>query len=316
MRRLPVVALALTLAAVACDDEATTTTEPQFAASEAATGPAGEALYRVTVYNLTSGQPLTPPVAAVHRQSIGLFEVGEPASFEVKEIAENGNIMPLVDLASTNRQVIDAAVTPGPTIPPVLPGEMVQFDVEGRTGAKYLSIVAMLICTNDGFTGANTLRLPKRIGAMETVDAYGYDAGTEENTESWADLVPPCAGLTGFDNGGMGSGMSNPELYEGGVVRMHPGISGDADLDAEVHGWTARSPASWWSGSAEHRPHRLNDRVPRRRAAPGHFVFPDFVRGGWPSARHARGERQFTHSAMKTFVSDVSPLFRFDPKTR
>ena len=237
MRRLPVVALTLLLGVAACDEETSTTTEPQFARSEAATGEAGEALYRVTMYNLTSGQPFTPPVAAIHRQSIGLFEVGEPASFEVKEIAENGNIMPLVELASTNKQVIDAAVTPGPTIPPVLPGEMVSFDVEGRTGAKYLSIVSMLICTNDGFTGANTLRLPKRVGAMETVDAYGYDAGTEINTESWADLVPPCAGLTGFDNGGMGSGMSDPALFEGGTVQMHPGIAGGDDLDAEVHGW-------------------------------------------------------------------------------
>jgi hypothetical protein len=237
MRRLPVVALGLLLATAACLDETQSTTEPQFARSDAATGKAGEALYRVTMYNLTAGQPFTPPVAAVHRQSIGLFSVGEPASFEVKEIAENGNIAPLVELASTNKHVIDAAVTPGPTIPPVLPGEMVQFEVEGRTGAKYLSIVSMLICTNDGFTGANTLRLPRQIGASETVSAYGYDAGTEINTESWADLVPPCAGLTGFDNMGQGSGMSDPALFEGGVVHMHPGIDGDSDLDAGVHDW-------------------------------------------------------------------------------
>ena len=240
MRRLPVVALTLLLGAAACDEETSNTTEPQFAKSEAATGKAGEALYRVTMYNLTSGQPFTPPVAAVHRQSIGLFDVGEPASFEVKEIAENGNLAPLIELASTNRQVIAAAVTPGPgapDVPPVMPGQMVTFDLEGRTGAKYLSIVAMLICTNDGFTGANTLRLPKQIGSMETVDANGYDAGTEINTESWADLVPPCAPLTGFDNGGMGTGMSHPDLFEGGTVQMHPGFMGDSDLDAEVHGW-------------------------------------------------------------------------------
>jgi hypothetical protein len=237
MRRLPVVALTLLVSAAACQDESPTSVDqPQFARSEAATGMAGEALYRITFTNLTGGQPFTPPAAAVHRQSISLFDVGEPAIFEVKEIAENGNLAPLLDLAGTSRQVIDAVVTPG-AAGPVLPGETVAFDVEGRTGAKYLSIVAMLICTNDGFTGTTTTRLPKRVGDAETFAAYAYDAGTEMNTESWSDLVPPCAGLTGFDNGGQGSGMSHPDLYEGSVVRMHPGISGDADLDASVHGW-------------------------------------------------------------------------------
>jgi hypothetical protein len=123
-----------------------------------------------------------------------------------------------------------------------MPGETIVFDLHGRTGAKYLSMVAMLICTNDGFTGANSIRLPKRIGESATLYAYGYDAGTELNTEAWADLVPPCAGLTGFDSMGAGTGTSNPALAEGGVIRMHPGITGAADLDAAVHGWTG--PAS------------------------------------------------------------------------
>jgi hypothetical protein len=236
MRRLPVVALALALGASACQDETPSSVEPQLARAEAATGPEGQALYRVTFQNLTEGQPFTPPVAAVHRQAVALFEIGQPASFEVKEIAENGNIGPLVEVATTNKHVMDAAVTPG-AAGPVLPGETVSFDVEGRTGAKYLSIVAMLVCTNDGFTGANTLRLPRTVGSSETIDAYGYDAGTEMNTEAWPDLVPPCGPLTGFDSMGQGTGMSDPALYEGGVVRMHTGISGNADLDPSVHGW-------------------------------------------------------------------------------
>jgi hypothetical protein len=236
MRRLPVVALALALGGTACQDETPSGIEPQLARTEAATGRAGEALYRVTVHNLTEGQPFTPPVAAVHRRAVALFEVGDAASFEVKEIAENGNIAPLVELASTNRHVVDATVTPG-AAGPVMPGETVQFEVEARTGAKYLSIVAMLVCTNDGFTGANTVRLPRAVGTSETLDAYGYDAGTEVNTEAWPDLVPPCGPLTGFDSMGQGTGMSDPALFEGGVVRMHPGISGGADLDASVHGW-------------------------------------------------------------------------------
>jgi hypothetical protein len=47
----------------------------------------------------------------------------------------------------------------------------------------------MLICTNDGFTGVNKLKLPSEIGQSVTVRTQAYDAGTE----LFADLVPPCA---------------------------------------------------------------------------------------------------------------------------
>ena len=52
--------------------------------------------FRVTITNLTGGQPLTPPVAALHNAGFDVFTVGQPASFEVKEIAENGNSAPLL----------------------------------------------------------------------------------------------------------------------------------------------------------------------------------------------------------------------------
>jgi hypothetical protein len=41
--------------------------------------------YEITVYNLTGGQPFTPPAAATHRQSIELFNVGSPASVGVQQ---------------------------------------------------------------------------------------------------------------------------------------------------------------------------------------------------------------------------------------
>lgn len=237
MRRLPVFALALMLGTTACLEDTPTGLEPQLAVSSAATGAAGQATYRVTLYNLSTGQPFTPPLAVVHRNSIGLFEMGEPASFEIQQIAENGNLGPMIDLVSTSRQVKDYVVTFGPTKIPVLPGEMVEFEIEGLTGAKYLSIVSMLICTNDGFTGLNAVRLPKRVGDVVSIDAVAYDAGTEENTEAFTDLVPPCGPLTGFDSQGQGTGMSNPALAEGGVVSEHLGISGGSDLEVDPHDW-------------------------------------------------------------------------------
>lgn len=236
MRRISVIAFGLLLGAGACLDESDTAVGPQFA-STAATGEAGVASYRVTVSNLTAGQPLTPPLAAIHRSPVHLFEMGQPASFEVQQIAENGNLAPMIEALGQSQHVDAVVVTQGPTLPPVLPSESVTFVVTGDTGAKYLSIVAMLICTNDGFTGVDAQRLPKRIGDIVTIGAVAYDAGTEMNTEDFADLVPPCAPLTGVASTDSGTGSSNPPLAEGGVVRVHTGVGGHDDLLVGIHGW-------------------------------------------------------------------------------
>ena len=42
----------------------------------------------------------------------------------------------------------------------------------------------------------------------------GYDAGTELNTEDFADIVPPCQGLIGVSSEDGGTGMSDPSLAE------------------------------------------------------------------------------------------------------
>ena len=35
-----------------------------------------------------------------------------------------------------------------------------------------------------------------------------------------------------------GTGVSNPALAEGGVIRRHEGIQGVDDLSPSIHGWT------------------------------------------------------------------------------
>lgn len=51
-------------------------------------------------------------------------------------------------------------------------------------------------------------------------------------------MVPPCQGLIGVESDDEGTGMSNPALAEGGVITMHAGIQGGADLTVADHGWT------------------------------------------------------------------------------
>jgi hypothetical protein len=209
--------------------------------SAAAEAPA--ATYEVTIDNLTAGQPLTPPVVATHRAATRMFTVGQPASFALKEIAENGNLAPMIAQLGADKHVSDSVAAAAPLVPAGLPGsamfgDSVTLTVTASEGAKFLSFASMLICTNDGFTGVDSLRLPKDVGHSIVVRPAGYDAGTETNTEDFADIVPPCQALVGVSSGEPGAGTSNPALAEGGVIHHHPGIAGGADLIPAIHGWT------------------------------------------------------------------------------
>lgn len=235
MRRSLAVLATLAAVAACADTQDPTTPEPAFSNGY---GPGAAAVYALTFTNMTSTQPMTPPAAALHDPSIRLFEVGQPANVAIQQIAENGNLAPAVELLSGSDHVADLGVAFGPTIDPLLPGESSSIELHGSNGAKWVSWAAMLICTNDGFTGSSLLRLPKKVG--DSVEAYtsAYDAGTEINTEDFADLVPPCPALTGVVSEVPGTGMSNPALAENGVIHHHDGIQGGADLDPAIHGWT------------------------------------------------------------------------------
>jgi Spondin_N len=223
------------------------------AAALAAT-PAAEAeradTFEVTFTDLTSGQPLTPAVAATHRGSDELFRVGDPASFGLKEIAENGNNAPMLSRLGLERNVSDVLEAPGgPLVPAGTPGDAMfgqstTFTITADRGARHLSLASMLICTNDGFTGVNSLSLPRRVGDSVTVETMAYDAGTEANTEDFADMVPPCQGLIGVSSGEPGTGQSDPALAQNDVIRHHPGVTGRRDLVPAVHGWDVNAPVA------------------------------------------------------------------------
>ena len=187
--------------------------------------------YNVTIENLTSGQPFTPPVVAAHTSGMDVFNVGQAASAEVQAIAENGNNDPLVALLGGSAAVLDSASGTAP----VKPGESATITVAAPAGSL-LSVVFMLICTNDGFSGVDSMALPA--SGTTTVNTDAYDAGTENNTEDFVDIVPPCQDLIGVSSADAGTGDSNPALAEGGVIAVHSGIQGGTDLTVGDHGWT------------------------------------------------------------------------------
>ncbi len=203
----------------------------------------GPDTYEVTITNLTSGQPFTPALLATHRGKHAIFDVGRPAGPAVQQIAENGDNGPLSAALAADKKVSGTAQVASPLVPAGrvaatgLPSE-VTTTVTAERGAHRLSFAMMLICTNDGFTGVDGLKLPRHIGRSVTTTTAGYDAGTERNTQAFADMVPPCRPL--ITGGPMaGTGMTNPALAEGGVIRHHPGIqSAVGDLDPAVFGWS------------------------------------------------------------------------------
>jgi len=184
--------------------------------------------YRITITNETSGQPFTPPVLITHDPTVSVFEIGAAASEGVIEIAENGNVMPLVDALTGADGVHDVVTGPGP----VKPGESQTLEITADDG-EVLSWVSMLICTNDGFTGLHGQAL-----AAGTITTDAYETHTEMNTEVLGDIVPPCQAIVGVTSSEPGTGMSDPALAEDGVIAAHPGIAGIADLLVDVHGWT------------------------------------------------------------------------------
>ncbi len=198
-----------------------------------ATPASGEAhvTYTVTIENLTAGQPFTPPVVTTHSSDLDIFETGQTASAEIQAIAENGNNDPLVALLGGSSAVVDSTTGTAP----VMPGETATLTVTGLPGG-FISTAMMLICTNDGFTGLDSVPLPAT--GSTTVDTNAYDAGTENNTEDFADIVPPCQSLIGVESADEGTGESNPALAEGGVIAAHAGIQGGTDLTTDDHGWT------------------------------------------------------------------------------
>jgi Spondin_N len=199
--------------------------------------------YRVTIENLTGGQALTPPLVATHRGTHVMFDVGDRASDQLAQIAENGDLGPMQALLTSNRRVAHTFTGSAPLVPAANPGgtqftDTVTFEIDAARGRHRISWGSMLICTNDGFTGVDGLRLPKRVGQTAVALTRGYDAGSEANTEDFGDIVPPCQGLIGVSGDEGGTGESDPALATNGVIAHHPGITGREDLVPGVHGWS------------------------------------------------------------------------------
>ncbi|MCA8974120.1 MAG: spondin domain-containing protein [Planctomycetes bacterium] len=186
--------------------------------------------WEVRITNLTRGQIFSPAVVAVHTaQQPSLWTLGEPASAELTMVAEDAQTGALMASLQGSPFVSDVQlVTLGNG--PIPPGQTATAIVTGFNGrSNRLSLVGMLVSTNDAFYGVDSLELPRH--GQTSMTGPAYDAGTEANTEQCAHIPgPPCG------NGGV-------RVTQGaeGHVHVHAGIHGGGGLDPAQFDW--RNPA-------------------------------------------------------------------------
>ena len=185
------------------------------------------ATYKITITNLTPGQPITPVMAATHRPGLSFFSPGAAPNPELASLAEAGDGNPMAALLMTTPGFRDAQVGPDATPP----GQSTTITVRAHNHRDHLSIGAMLGNTNDAFIALRDVRLPNGRGAL-TYYANAYDAGTETNDES-------CSTVPGLACGG--AALSPGDAGEG-FVYVHNGVHGIGGLLASQHDW--RNPAA------------------------------------------------------------------------
>jgi len=175
--------------------------------------------YEVTLTNTTKGVIFTPFLAVTHNKRANIFTLGESASEGLGRVAEGGD----TSLLQTELLDTGLALDTETTGAPLLPGESVTLEVEAKRGFNRLSVVSMLLPTNDTFTALRGAKLPRHGRTSYFLSAY--DAGTENNDELCMNIPgPQCAGEP-----------FSPEDEGEGYVYPAPGIHGEGDLSREAY---------------------------------------------------------------------------------
>ncbi|TGD75716.1 hypothetical protein E4634_02220 [Mangrovimicrobium sediminis] len=157
--------------------------------------PVVNAIFEVGVVNLTNGQPLSPIALALHDDSFAAFAVGAPASAGLELLAEGGDNSQLLEEVEGRVEASGEA--------PLGPGgeETFVLELDGDDVSDlHLSVVSMLVNTNDAFTALNGVDVSAmEVGDTWMVNAVAYDAGTEADSEAAGTIPGPADGGEGFN---------------------------------------------------------------------------------------------------------------------
>ncbi|WP_435319538.1 spondin domain-containing protein [Haloarchaeobius sp. TZWSO28] len=203
--------------------------------------------YIVDICNLTCGQAWTPPALAVHSRFAKLFQVGSEACPELAALAKNADLGPMINTLGVSAEdgtdifafnIGDDVVMS--TTDPLNTGISNKTTIEIEAPMRYsvLSMAAMMLATNDGFAGVDSIRMPRGPGEVVTAPIFAYDAGVECNSEKAADLVQEAFLFTDVvSSGTQATSEQDLTCNAEGFVHHHQGILGVCDLDVIKHGW-------------------------------------------------------------------------------
>ena len=195
----------------------------------------------ISISNLSHGSHFTPLLIAAHPSSQHLFQAGEMASVNLQAMAEGGNTLGLI----SDMNSLSADLSDDPAAGLTMPGQTVSFDLMTQVANTHLSVVAMVLPTNDGFVGLDALQIPTQAGTYH-YNLSAYDAGTEANDEiingggspGTAGIPADPLGANGSNASGVTSAENNSNIHiHRGVIGDTDAMGGSSDLDSRIHRW-------------------------------------------------------------------------------
>ena len=192
----------------------------------------------VKIVNNTGYSSFTPLLVSTHTASAKLFTAGDTASLSLQKMAEGGNI----DDLETELTANGANIVKNPASGLLKAGQNTTAMLSTDNNNTYLSVVAMILPTNDGFIALNNWKVPTEKGTYK-VTLNAYDAGTEANDEIInGGGAPDTAGIPADPLANNGTGATGVMAEKEGFIHIHRGIVGDtnatggkSDLDSTKH---------------------------------------------------------------------------------
>ena len=180
-----------------------------------------DAQFEVRLVNLTNGQAMSPVAMIMHNTGFNNFVDGETASIAVEILAEGGSNAQVLSEAQAATAHIASASTTGP-VPPGTSSTTLGFAIPtAQVSDLRLSVMTMLIRTNDSFTGLNATNISDMaVGSTRAFTTTTWDAGTEADIETAVSMP---------GTGGEGFNATRDDRIN--LVRVHNGVVTNASAE-------------------------------------------------------------------------------------